>query len=325
MVGADMTRPSRMMARWRFDLRLLRSPPPLGTFLRVMLPNRLPPVVLNVKWTAGRRSWPCPARGVGQVAAVDLGRARRFGGIVRIELRIARQDEVLDFLAAALLFGQVAVLAFAAKNKVPLQTGRLRLIGKMKGLVHFHLRGRVAVRRIGAGGVVEVEGVALLRAQFDPAIGDDAFLIARQLEREVSQFRVRWIVHLGGAHGRNARLCPSLQVPGFVDGGDGGGFAGLVVVVVGQDAELQAADLGDQVLDALHFLDGQVLAAAGLFGHLANVVLNSGERRAVVRFDEILDLLGIDALGDVFDDIRPRQRLDDGERRPDRRCCPGPG
>ena len=86
----------------------------------------------------------------------------RFVGDLGVELRIACQDEILEFLLAAFLFGQVAVLALAAEEEGALQQScsvlpseRVRCVGLVaigRGLVP----GGVA-RRIGAGGVIEVE------------------------------------------------------------------------------------------------------------------------------------------------------------------------
>ncbi len=62
----------------------------------------------------------------------------------------------------------------------------------------------------------------------------------------------------------------------------------LVVVAVGEDAELEAAHLGDQVLDALHVLDRDVLAVARFLGLRLDQLDDLRDRRAVVFRDELV-------------------------------------
>src|SRR5262249_54894897 len=122
------------------------------------------------------------AVGADEVAAVDLGGADL--AVLVHELRIPREDEVLDLLLAAFFLGQVAVLALAAVEQRALEEeaiGDAGCLGELNRLVAIVLGGVPGdvAGGIGAGGVVEVQGPALGRTELDPAIADRALGVVR--------------------------------------------------------------------------------------------------------------------------------------------------
>src|SRR5207244_3099700 len=96
-------------------------------------------------------------------------------------------------------------------------------------------------------------------------------------------------------------------------------LAYIVVLAVGQNAKLEAADFRNQVLDPLHVFDRQIAAAAAFLGFLRDRRRDGKHRFAVVLIDEFGDVLGADDLLLAFGiaqlraiDILAEQWLDDG-------------
>src|SRR6516162_2859217 len=132
------------------------------------------------------------AHGTAELAAVNLFGAPELDrflaqiafGRFGIKLRIARQNEILDGLVAALFLGHVAILALSAIEESALKPQASRRARRLleRGGLATHAIGshpRLVALRIEFGGVVQTEEFAFLRPEFDPGIGDPAFLAAQ--------------------------------------------------------------------------------------------------------------------------------------------------